>query len=116
MSPMNRRIITQMSRAAWREGGRGGGGRGEWKGGKPSRRGRKEGRGRKGGGRRGRIKGEGGQGRGRGWLGTAECHHTYHFRLLVLECQYRLFDWSADVRMSRCSLEIGGRKLGKLVV
>ena len=41
---------------------------------------------------------------------------SYHFGLLILECQYRLFDWPADVRMSRCSLEIGGCKLGKLVV
>ena len=40
----------------------------------------------------------------------------HQFGLLVLECQNGLFDWAADVCMSRGSLEVGGRKLGKLVV
>ena len=40
----------------------------------------------------------------------------HQFGLLVLECQNGLFDWAADVCMSRGSLEVGGRKLGKLVI
>ena len=41
---------------------------------------------------------------------------SHQFGLLVLECQNGLFDWPADVCMSRGSLEVGGRKLGKLVI